>query len=631
MSHADQQFHQSYKPHWFSRTVLIYSTPTISNPKAWFISQRNSLLRSEIQVLSPVSRTTMSNKSQHRTILPEQQIVPRTLIKQRSHTRIFNDQGVPFAEVQPIPFKEMAAIVDRKSFEPYWELAAILFDEITPERSTGDSSVNNEESNNRLRKDDLIRLWRKISLKLFDNTWSKTSNSEERAIVQLSVNNVVEACHELVQGKNYRLAILVSQIGGDRIMREDMTTQINEWRNLNVLSEMTEPIRALYELLAGNVCVCEGKKGPLEDRAKTFVISERFKLYWTRAFGLRLWYAILAEEPIEAAIKKYADDVASDKEKKPPPFWIANGKSCGPWKDPRIDQREDCLWGLLKIYAGSRNVMPIPSITSVVTPHNTTVTPIQTLLPFQFYHALAWRFPSAADPEKADELALDVSASLHTAREWIWAIFILLHIHSREQRQTSIRNILAVNAGTIGGLDDPQFKTLTDEFKIPESWIWEAKALYARSVTQNHISETLFLLAASDWDEAHKVLCRVVAPRAVIERDYVELKSLLGAFRTGRERVSDWGLGGGIYEDFVALVLNSTAQDSAENPEQSKPAVLKRLLSGLPAMVQQRVGKADLEEVVAVRDMSDVVAKAVTVLSGEKVSFLLLLAGFSSP
>lgn len=534
------------------------------------------------------------------------------------------DQGVPFAKFQRIPFREIAASADNAPTEiDIWELATILFDEIATKRFMGDSSVNKEKFNHLLRKDCLSQLWQKICEKPINKPSSIPKDNEERTILYLSTNNVVKACNELVSAKNYRLAILVSQIGRDRIMREDMAAQINEWRNLNALSEMTEPIRALYELLAGNVGVCEGKKGPLEDRAKTFVISQRFGMNWKNAFGLRLWYATLAEEPIEAAVKKYANDLESHEVEKPFPVWAKPGNDDDKWNDPKSDQREDGLWGLLKLYAASQNVLSTPSLASIITPHNTTANPLDTLFPFQLYHALASHFPSAAEPGKADELALDLSARLNSVGEWIWAIFILLFVSSREQRQSSIQRLIGVRAGKIPDADTPIFETLTKEFKIPEPWIWEAKALHARCVTQNHVQEIKYLLKAGNWDEAHNILCRVVAPQAVVERDYVVLKDVLDAFHDGREFVAEWELGGGIYEDFVTLVLDLSKgheHDGAEDAEQSKSATLNRLLTGLPGMEQERVGRAGLEETVAVREMSDMVAKTVTVMSEDKVS-----------
>ena len=537
------------------------------------------------------------------------------------------DRGVPYAEVLPIPFKELAVSVHNKGDREHsvWELAAILFDDSKFEVSK-DSSIDQEEFNRRVRKDDLILMWHTICQASALKAVGKARSAEERAIAHLSANNVVEACDELVKGQDYRLAILLAQVGSDQMIRDDMATQINQWRDLNVLSEFTESIRALYGLLAGQTCVCEGKKGPLEDRAKTFVISEHFNMDWKRAFGLRLWYAILPEEPIEAAVKNYASDLETHERQQPLP-WFLEEQAPSLWKDPNADQREDILWGLLKLYAASQGSLPTPPLASIVSPHNTNGNPLDCRLSFQLYHALASRFPGAADPAKGDQLALTFSAQLDSAGEWIWAIFILLHISSPEQRQSSIQTLLTLHAADIADADDPAFQTLSAEFKIPDSWIWEAKALHARSVTQNHVHEVEFLLRAQNWEGAHQTLCRVVAPRAIIERDYDGLKGLLDAFSDGSDFVGDWDLGGGVYEDFISLMTDDgnkgSGQDSAKAKEARRTTVLKRLLGSLPVMVQERVGRAGLEEVVAVQEMSEYVARAVTSSGsrGAKVRF----------
>lgn len=547
-------------------------------------------------------------------------------MKQRSHTNFAYDRGVPYAEVQPLPFKEMAASVHNMGDREHsiWELAAILFDDSRSNVILKDTSVNQEEFNQRVRKDDLILMWQNICHVSAMKAVAEAPNAEERAIAHLSANSVVEACDNLIGGQDYRLAILVAQIGSDRIIREDMATQVNQWRDLNVLSEFTEPIRALYGLLAGNTCVCEGKKGPLEDRAKTFVISEQFSMDWKRAFGLRLWYATLPEEPIEVAVKKYADDLETHERRKPLP-WFLEEEAPSPWKDPNADQCEDILWGLLKLYAASQGSLPIPPLTSIVSPHNTAGNPLDCRLSFQLHHALSPRFPHATDPLKADQLALSFSAQLDSAGEWLWAIFILLHLSSREQRKSCIQTLLTLHATDMADVEDPAFQTLTEEFKIPASWIWEAKALHARSITQNHVQEVEFLLRAQNWEEAHATLCRVVGPRAIIERDYDGLKGLLDVFGGGSEFLGDWDLGGGVYEDFVALMMDDgkrdSGQDAAKAKESWRTTVLKRLLGNLPSMVQERVGRAGLEEVVAVQEMSEYVARAVASLKarGAKV------------
>ena len=501
-------------------------------------------------------------------------------------------------------------------------MATILFDENRPDFTKLDSSIDTVAFSHRVRKDELTSMWQNLCLSTALKAVANAPNAEERAIAQLSANNVVEACDELLQGKDYRLAILTAQIGGDRIMREDIASQINEWRDLKVLSEMTEPIRALYELLAGNTCVCEGTKGPLEDRAITFVISEHFGMDWKRAFGLRLWYGIQAEEPIEAAVKKYTDDLEKDERIKPLP-WFLEERTRGQWTDPHADLREDIFWGFLKLYAASQNSFPHQSISSIVAPHNSTGNPLDSRLSFQLYHTLSLLFPTASDTSKGDQLALDFSIHLDSAGEWLWAVFILLHLSDHLQRQNSVQSLLALHAVDFNDDDHPTFKTLIHEFLIPAAWIWEAKALYERSVTQDHDREVRFLLQARNWDEAHKTLCREVAPRAVIERQYAGLNDLLNLFGEGREHVGDWGLGGGVYEDFITLVLNDAER---KKPEAGKLAVLNRLLDGLPGMVQERTGCLALEETVAVREMSAVVARAVADLAGTtaKVSFVVI-------
>lgn len=526
---------------------------------------------------------------------------------------------MPSAEFLPLKFGEIAADIDQSDREYFvWELAAILFDEPGSDTAMDRLPADKAKFEHLIRKESLIHMWQRICQPSARKAALEARNHEERAISQLSANNIVQACDELLQGKDYRLAILVSQICGDRVMWEDLTGQIKAWRKLNVLSEITEPIRALYELLSGNVCVCEGKKGPAEDRAKTFVISERFNLDWKRAFGLRLWYATLSEEPIEVAVQKYATDLETLEKCKPLP-WFLEDQTHVLWKDPNADQRQDILWGLLKLFTSSKTGADFP-IASIVSPHNTAGNPFDSRLSFQLYHALSLHFPSATDNALGDQLALDFAANLDSAGEWVWAIFVLLHISSPAQRQSSIQSLISIHAAEIIPDDTSQesnaFVTLTIEFGIPEQWVWESKALHARSVSQNHVNEVHFLLLARNWDEAHDTLCRVVAPRAIIESDHDTLRQLLTAFHgEGKEHVADWGLGGGVYEDFVALVIGQDVEQDgrmrrADKSEQGKLAILNRLLSALPVMVQEHAGAMVLDETVAIKEMSAVVASA---------------------
>ena len=517
------------------------------------------------------------------------------------------------AKLQQTPFKDIALQVqpDSSHEKIVWELASILFDDQDVE-TFGIPAAEKGTYDSRIRKDRLISFWQRLCDPPAREAVKKATNAEERAIAHLSANNVVEACDVLVQGKDHRLAILVSQIGRDQITRDDMEAQIVAWRELNVLSEMTEPIRALYSLLAGNTCVCEGKKGQPEDRARTFVISDRFNLDWKRAFGLRLFYAILAEEPIEAAVVMFANDLQADEGTKPLPSFLEDNTGT-PRQNAHRDQPEDILWGLLKLYAASQDALPAPSIAETFAPENTVGNPMDTRLSFQLYHALTLRFPFAPSsaPFQADSLAWTFATQLDSAGEWLWAMFALLHLSDRAQRNRALQSLLALHAADIRTEPaNDAFRSLTEDLKIPADWIYDAKALYARTVLKDHIKELNFLIKAGDWDEAHEVLRKEVGPTAVIEENWDMLGNVLHAFESGKDRINEWGLGGQVYEDYIDLITD--AVDGKEKTE-----LMARLLSAVPNMVSG--GRAEFKEVVAVQEISGVVGKMVLKMK-EKVS-----------
>ena len=530
---------------------------------------------------------------------------------QRINTEVELDHGVPLAKVLQIPFRKLASSVEKNFYreQAVWEHASILFDKLGSDAYAGLPADDPSAFESRIRRDNFSTFWEQLCQSSARDAVSAAPSAEERALAYLSANKIVEACDALAQGKDFRLSILVSQIGGDEIMREDMATQIHEWRELNVLSEVTEPIRALYELLAGNTCICEGKKGPLEDRARTFAISDRFKLDWKRAFGLRLWYAIQAYEPIEAAVQKFSEDLKSDERKRPLPWFVEENVSQG-WEDPAPNSRQDLLWGLLLLYASSKGSANAPALADMVAPHNSTGNPLNARLSFQLYHSLALRFPQS-DTNKADQLTWDFATQFESSGEWLWALYAVLHLTDPKQRQIAIKSLLAHHASSI---QDAEYETLTVEFKIPPSWIWSARALLARS-KEDPVAEVQCLIRADDMDEAHAVLCRTVAPKAIIEQDYTILQSLLEAFGQ-REQVREWELGGQIYENFIWL----TEADTGEIDEKEKLELIASLLDSLPGK-QEKEKEMEFMEKVAVREMGRVVGE-MAVKERNKVCFL---------
>jgi nuclear pore complex protein Nup98-Nup96 len=482
-----------------------------------------------------------------------------------------------------------------------WQLASVLFDQMTvPEELQQIPGVSE-----RLRKDNLSAFWQK----LVDDACSKQiamgRTSEEKAIAALSGHRIPDACAHLLDSRDFHLATLVALIGTKDSMKKDMREQLNEWQNSQMLSEFSQPIRTIYELLAGNVCVCDGSKGQPEDRIESFIISKRFGLDWRQAFGLRLWYGIMSNDPIESATENFAEDLVQDKETSRPLAWYVEQKVPTLWNDKAIGEREDLLWGLLRLYTFTDL-----DIEDVLRPENSQLSPLDIRLSWQLSQALTARGAARYtedDEDKADRPTLAFAAQLTNEGSWLDAVFVLLHLSSDEVRAKSIQNHLAYHAGKIGSEDSQSFNTLTQNFKIPASWIWEAKALYMRSVEKNPRGEVECLIRAGSFNEAHLTFSKEVAPNTVVELDYDTLRTLLGGFHGKENTISEWHLGGEIYQDFLELL------DSEKRGWPVDHALLARLLAGLPAVVEESRHPVFMERV-AIETISGIVAKTVIAL-----------------
>lgn len=490
-----------------------------------------------------------------------------------------------------------------------WKLASILFDELEV-----DAGLGNEQ------------IWRKAN---FDDFWTdlvkpaalaqldKVSSLEERAIVQLSANDVWGATDTLNQTRNLRLATLIAQIGSAEMLRSNLEDQIRQWRITDTLSEITPAIRTLYELLAGNASVSDGKGNVgAENRAETFNISSRWGLDWKRAFGLRFWYGITPDEPLPAAIRLYWEDVDKNSAGVNPQPWFVEQQGS---KNSSSASGQDILWGLLQIYASTQEAAQDDKIAislklaDILTQQNLSPNPVDARLAFQLYQLLSARGVanfegSEADrAEKADTLAANyvfqLASTKNPSETLPTAVFAALHLTSADARRDAVTELLNRHAGAIGAGPDtcPLFADLTEKLLIPADWIYSAKALHAKSVLKDEAEQARCLLKANRLEDAHKVLKESVAPRAVVEETLEDLKYLLGAFEVaGAPGIQGWELGGGVYVDFVRLMLRGH--------EEVDEGVLNRLTLRLPEMSRPGLG---LVERVAVVEMGDRVADVV--------------------
>ena len=568
---------------------------------------------------------------------------------QKGFTKVSGLSEVPEAiitnEFDFEDFKKNASVDSAAGIheQKVWELLEILFD------SYHDSSDASPEDVERARKERLSTFWEKLVRSDADNHAQQAKTPEEKAIAYLSGHNIEDACHSLLEGLDLRLATLVSLIGGDISMRNDMVVQIEEWRRLDVLADMEEPIRALYELLTGNCGRCEGKIGDgRENKASTFCIASRFGLDWRRAFGLRLWYGILNDEPIELAVAQFSDALRYGHEDvKPVPWFVEQNIDMG-WDDPRPQDREDLLWGILRLYASAKLDYLPANIDDILAPENVSGHPLNARLSFQLFHLFRARQKDAVDdrrlylrtkrtaggvddsvlstvsestemgsqapdllPTIGDSLSLTYASSLHTPEHWMTAAFVYTHLSSPQLREHYIRALLAFYSSTYEiQQGDEHYDYLTKVLQIPAAWIHYAAALRAKVDGDNH-KQAYHLIEAGELEEAHEVLCRSVGPASVISRDTDGLRELLGGFiptpsaspvegsasfsastrgrgrpRAKKDPVPGWTHGGQIYFDYIHLVDLAGQQGNFRGFDEETNKEVSRLLTKLQSSLE---------------------------------------------
>ncbi|KAJ5899679.1 hypothetical protein N7495_004423 [Penicillium taxi] len=605
------EFHESFKPRWgpMDSIVLVNTDmkggPLVGANKRW--SQRHTIF-SEGGDLSVLGYNQF----------PESKEI---LDVQKQQSKIRHVDGIPLVRLDKINLRQFASAPAKDEEHLVWQLANVLFnDDIEDDISAGVPPQLRHKFAHRIKKDRLTRLWSGIIREQHDHHLEHISSPEERAIHLLCANRVEDACKVLMDNRNLHLASLVAHIGRDATSQADVANQIEVWRQNNILSEMTDPVRALYELVAGNSLRSEGKStGAIEDRVSTFVFSEQFHLDWLQAFGLRLWYSVTEDEPIEAAVAKFLDDLATGIEPAFP-HPLSAGSRPSPQPDSDTLGRESPLWVLLKAYSAANGSTKVPTVElpAALLPESLSGDILTNRLSFQLHHVLSTVLGQIdaikINQLQTDRLVRDYASEITASGDLDSALFILLHLSQPEDRQRAVQETLARFAAHLPGPNagdssepDPTWVYLTHELQLPEAWLWVAKALFAR-YSGDATREVDFLIHGKHWNDAHATFCRVVGPTAVISRDYQTLESLITGFGDNPERkIRGWSSGGGIYEDFLRLATAPRGRRDV-----SRIGRLVYALVSVKDRVKGVSGLDGLEERVAFKEMSRAVAGWIT-------------------
>ncbi|KAF2449540.1 hypothetical protein P171DRAFT_427737 [Karstenula rhodostoma CBS 690.94] len=647
LTDADKEFHSCGKPHFSETGLLVYT------------GKGTGAMSEDSYDCSRAPIAGAQKDVRFKQLPTFADAAPPTIVVQQEHTRISYSDEVPQAKLRtepsPLEFSEVADAVPLGTAagvqeHKAWQLLSLLFDggsQIPP-------SVPQDEQKQWLardRKERLSRFWQSLVFEDAHNHAKEAATHEEKALAYLSCHSIADAVTTLFHASDLRLATIVSQLGGDAAVRQDMSAQVTEWRKMDELAEMDEPVRALYELIQGNCAEAEGKTGVgRENKVSTFKIASRFNLDWRRAFGIRLWYQAMADEPIEMAVAQFMDALRDGNEDvKPVPWFIEQGIDMG-WTDPLATQREDILWGILKLYASSKMDVST-NLEDVLAPENVSGHPLNSRFSFQLFQMFYSRridpseeddrivgmptfrdsisggssdllssvnstngIEQANDPlvELGDKLTLTYAASLHTPKHWTTAAWVYTHLSNPAMRSHGIRSLLNQFSNTYEiGQSDPTYQALL-KLSIPQQWMHAASALQAKCHGDS-LHQAAHLIKANELQEAHEVLCRSVGPDAIISRHLDPLRELLGGFEDVQtaETITGWVQGGQIYFDYIHL-LDLTEQRNPYRPDDKLNhdihGLLRKLQRSLEKVATDRWDGVSLEERVALSEIAGTVA-----------------------
>ena len=575
MPSQDAQWHNNLKPSFANYGLIAYSVPgSAPHPSGELAQAIQGFVGERYDVRFSV-------------LVPAADIHATSLDAQKVATAIDVSGGFPAARPpKNILFSELAAevatdsnIVERE--ECIWKLCSILFDPLDvacADYMEGIPADKIDVFADRMRLDALAAFWSRLVAPYVQDGLKRARTTEEKIIHYFTKNDVDAASFDLMDAKDFKLATLVAQLPASDRSRAMMKDQIKAWRNRNDWSEMSDPVRALYTILAGEVSVVEGKIDTPENRVASFTISERFELSWQQSFALKLFYG--GHETIKDVIHDYEAAVKAGRETKKPATVWANGKVTS-----------NVLFEILSL---STKIKP----KAVFDPLTVSGSAVNSRLAWQISSLLNKKNICTTAQEQLDQLSYDFAVELENAGDIVNSVWTLLHIVDAGVRQKAVLAALKRCGGIIStpGIDvaNTTFQQLTQEIHVPAAYVWTAKALYANAGLHNPAVQTDWLLKAGDIDAAHEVLCTTLGPQAVIQQDYAVLSHVLSLFP--RRLPDGWQRGGQVYLDFVRLVHARSKQRLSPEDE----GAIKRLRRGLAEMEEDSARQSQVERVAVI-------------------------------
>lgn len=325
-----------------------------------------------------------------------------------------------------------------------WRLGAALFDELELDLGEEQPAIGSDPSMSSyisgLRRRAALSNWLEtISRIQVNRDIQEARHFTQSILAHLSGHQIDLACDAALSGKDYRLATLLPQVGGDVEFQEDIRLQLKKWSEPpRVDNFISKDHRKIYEILSGNVVKIPS---PTSSTSPDIFICEN--LDWKRVFGLHLWYGS-PQHHLRTAVDNYFESSQNYTASAAPlPAYLAITPRAPQWSSVKTPAF-DATFEMIKLSYDDQITLE-----GTLLPRGFSASPLDFRLPWHMYTLIASvlrirAFVDIEDPRHslndeevlrltsptADSLTLSYAHHLEVIGLWQWSAFILQHLPS---------------------------------------------------------------------------------------------------------------------------------------------------------------------------------------------------------
>ena len=400
------------------------------------------------------------------------------------------------------------------------------------------------------------------------------------ALLHASARQLTDAAAAAASGGDTRLAMLLVQATGQEAGRVAAAVQLGEWQRSRLLPRIAPARLRLYELCAGNLEAATMGWAPALD--------------WRRCLALHMWYASGPTAPLSRVLAGYAASVRRGSSAPPLPPYAEAGLARAPESLP------DLSYALLSLAADGRPGAAVPASAAarLLRPSAASPDPLDASLSWHVAAVLsALRVLPSSGATMASEVQAGgpsphvtwphiraaLSSSFAAQLELLggcshWAAYVALQAPPSRARGAHLRALLARSIEEWSGVPAKE-SFLLSRCGLPLAWLSEAR-MFCASAKRRWAEELPAALDAGFFGRAHALLCAAVGPVLFLAGQHATLVSYLQRLAPHHADVTDWSLGGAIYDDFfrVAAAFDSAQENQAGS---QAPALASDLASRL--------------------------------------------------